>query len=147
MRLDAFLVADAATAIEGKLYVHGGGITRVTPPMLPWTHPQLALVLRFTIGSADVGSHKLTIRLVRPDGELVFDATSNMPVAEPDTIDQAEETYANVVLTVGLIQFEAEGVYRFELDLDGDQVGSLGLPLVVVPQAGVDVSSAEPEGQ
>lgn len=46
MILESLLLADNAAAAGGKLYVHGGGITRITPPTLPWVQPLLTVVLR-----------------------------------------------------------------------------------------------------
>lgn len=47
MQVDAFMLAEAARATDGRLFIHGGGLVRIVAPLLPWTHPQIALVARF----------------------------------------------------------------------------------------------------
>jgi hypothetical protein len=91
MELETILLADAASTAEGKLYVHGGGLTRLTPPMLPWLHPQITVVLIFRTDEADLGqTRRLQLTLTAPDESLAMPAAlsspgpNRCPVRHPD---------------------------------------------------------------
>jgi hypothetical protein len=67
LRLETFLLADHAVATsDGKLYIHGGGITRINAPIIPVALPFLSIVLRFRVMLADVGEHTLLIGFQNP---------------------------------------------------------------------------------
>lgn len=133
MRLDLMLLADAATASpDGKLFIHGGGVTRITAPVLPWTQPQLVLVARFLVEpDAYNRPHELQVSVTDPEGAIVV-PPAQLPVTpqpQPEHI-QGEELYMNMALGMASLSFTREGAYRFELRLDGKLVRAL--PLVVV---------------
>jgi hypothetical protein len=147
MELDLFLAADAAASFEGKLYIHGGSITRLTPPFLPWAHPQLALVARFALEPKDYEAEQvLRFRLVRPDGQTGLDASSPVPSEPTPQLLEGEQGFKIAVITVAGIVFDQEGLYRIEVDIDGEMAGSIPLPLGVIPQPGFVAPSGE-EGQ
>src|SRR5262245_50313329 len=96
MRLDTCLLADAATTTpDGKVFIHGGGITRLTPPTLPWTHPMLALVLRFELEEDDPGtSHQISLGLNSPAGEEMLTPAPELDVhPTPTKAVEGEESY------------------------------------------------------
>lgn len=135
MRLDFMLLADAATATpDGKLFIHGGGVSRLNPPSLPWTQPQLGLVARFVMDLDDYGRpHEIQLSAAAPSGTLLI-PPAQLPVEpapRPDTTaGDEEEVYMNMALGLASLTFGEEGVYRFDLRLDGELVRSL--PLAVV---------------
>lgn len=134
MRLDFMLLADAATASpDGKLFIHGGGVSRIMAPMLPWTQPQIVLVARFEMDQDDdyETPHELQVSATDPDGAVLVPPSrlGVPPQPRPESIE-GEERYMNMALGLASLMFGREGVYRFELRLDGELVRSL--PLVVV---------------
>jgi hypothetical protein len=132
MRLDTFLLAEAAAGHEGKLFVHGGGITRIAAPVLPWTHPQLALVIRVAVDDEDrEGSHEIGVRIEDPTGAPLappFDFP--VDVSEVTSV-QGEEAFINLVLTVSPLTFGRDGIHQVSVELDGRPARTLRLPVVV----------------
>jgi hypothetical protein len=133
MRLDFFLLAEAAFGAEGKLYIHGGGLTTITPPRVPWTHPQLAVVIGFVLDEADrERGHELNVRLIDPAGDMVL-PDLEASVAETELtqhVDEDQRTVMHVSLTVAGIPMRLAGVYTFEMLLDGERIATRPLRLV-----------------
>ena len=140
MELDSFLLADAASVADGKLYVHGGGITRIAAPELPWVHPQLAIVIRLRLDPDDLQDKGATlqVRLFAPDGSFVVpNADVPLPAGQRTPKAEGEEGFAQVVLTVAPVPFEREGTYLLEVALDGRPIREMRIPVVLqenVPQ-------------
>lgn len=136
MRLDTCLLADAATATpDGKLFIHGGGISRITPPVLPWTHPLLAVVLRFELEAGDADrTHELALALVSPKGDQMLSPVPTLEVPPQRTrAVEGEESYLQAALQFATIPFASEGIYTLEVRVDGANVRSVPLA-VVAPQ-------------
>lgn len=131
-----FLVADAAASFNGKLYIHGGGISRITAPLIPWHQPSLAVVARFLLDEDELGEpQRLGIRLVDPDDALVVPPAHGEATVDPsDQTVVGEEYYLQLAITLGPVLFTREGVFRFELLIDDEVVWTLPIP-VVAPHA------------
>jgi hypothetical protein len=137
VRLDSFLLAEYASVENDKLYVIGGGITRIEAPQLPWTQA-LALIARFAL-SADERRHPhlLSMSMTRPDGELLFDARDiGLPVTEEKRRAEGEERYGQLVLVFQQIPFPETGIYRLNLAMDGEHFRSVSLPVVHAAKPG-----------
>lgn len=137
MRLDTVLFADAASAIGGKLYIHGGGITRIEAPTFPWTHPQLAIVVRLEVEDRDrerwaVEAPMLSVALRDPDGKDLIETVA-LPLRGdlPPPSGTEEPRYLHMVLTAGPLEFAREGVFELELGLGEEPLRTV--PLFVVP--------------
>jgi hypothetical protein len=140
MRLDTCLLADAATTTpDGKMFIHGGGITRLTPPTLPWTHPTLTLVLRFELEAEDVGvAHEILLGLESPAGEAMLTPapTIKVPGAAARAIP-GEESYLQTVFQIAGIPIATDGIYRLSVALDGEPLRVLPIA-VISPNAVAD---------
>src|SRR5215218_3754481 len=118
MRFETLLLADNAAAIEGKLYIHGGGITRLTPPQLPWPHPLLTFLVRLRAdGAADLtAEHQLRLGMVDPDGEFVVPASELLLRHDEQlSVIDGELLYANVAITVAPLLLMREGVHTVQV--------------------------------
>ncbi|MFN8132801.1 MAG: hypothetical protein U0R70_14740 [Solirubrobacteraceae bacterium] len=135
MQLDSFLLADAAAALEGKLYVHGGGITRINSPRFPLVQ-QLAFVLRFLAVDQDdlTSAHTIGVSLTAPDHEFLVpeQGLRIQPPAEYLNVVEGETRAINVALTVNGLVFPAAGMYSAQAYLDGEVVRDLPLPVVLI---------------
>jgi hypothetical protein len=138
MRLDACLLADAATATpDGKLFIHGGGITRLTPLVLPWTHPLLGVVVRFEVEPGDnEQAHEISLRLVSPDGEQMPLPLPTITVTpeRPAHAIEGEEHYVQLALGLAGITFQGDGIHVLELALNGDTIRGLRLAVIAPAQ-------------
>ena len=146
MRFDSLLLADAIDTSGGRLYIHGGGVTRIDAPILPWTHPQLAFLIRLLAqDTADLQApHRLGIRVDGPDGEVVIPETvfeAGLPADAPLPVD-GEEPYRNLTLTASPLTFPRPGVYTIHLALDGQEVHTMRL--LVSPVTDGPLETSEP---
>lgn len=133
MQLDAFMLADAAATFEGKLYIHGGGFTRINAPAIPWVQPQLSIVIRLQVEDDWKPDNELGLRLFDPDGASVLPPiVIPLPSEPPPAVPAGEEAYIQMVLGLGPIQFAQEGVYRFEVKLGEDVLRSMRFPVVAL---------------
>jgi hypothetical protein len=132
LNLDFALIAEAAAAANGKLYLHGAGVRKLDVPILPW-NLSLAIVLRFTALPAEQGdSHDLSVFVQAPDGRRVIEgATLSMMVAEPMSPE------ADELGLIGVMEFAfgvaEEGWWQFDLRLDEEPLEVLRLKIVVAP--------------
>lgn len=127
------ILADAATATpDGKLFIHGGGITRITAATLPWVQPQIALVARFLMEDADFEqSHELQLSIADPSGALLVPPVPiEFPQPTVPDVQEGEERFMQIALGLASLTFTTEGLYEVELRMDGEVVRSL--PLAVV---------------
>jgi hypothetical protein len=137
MRLDTFLLAEAASASvqDGKLYVHGGGLTRVTAPTLPFVLPQLAVAARFLVEDDEElsQSHQFRISLNDPDGSAVIPPIPvQMEPGEPVQLPDGEERFVQFAMTFGGVVFARAGIYSFSLVLDDIVQREMTLPVVAL---------------
>jgi uncharacterized protein DUF6941 len=147
MRLDAFLLADVVTAPpDGKVYVHGGGLTRITAPVLPFTLPQLGILARFAIEASELERpHDFAFSLTDADGNDVIPPGElrSAPIAPPE-VPEGEEHYLQLALNLTGITFPTAGVYHFELRADGEPVKTMTLPVVPMQTAPASDAPAQP---
>ena len=132
MRLDAFLLADAAsTPPDGKFYVHGGGLSRFVVPMLPFPLG-VAVFIRFEVVDDDLRhAHDFRVSVTGPVGPniapLHFRAEA---VHDPPPILEGEERYLHIALNLPLAIVRT-GTYRLDLHVDDTLVRSQNVPLVL----------------
>jgi len=147
MKLDMAMLSDAATALpDGKLYIHGGGVTRITATVLPWTQPQLAIVARFLLEEGDEDeSHMLGLTFTNPQGHNMLPETSIevAPQEQPAAVE-GEERFLQLALNIAALTFTADGVYHVGLSLNGETVRSL--PIAVIGVAPTGAPSSAPAG-
>jgi len=128
MEIDFALLADAATVdASGKLNVLGV-FDRIQAREFPARHGRISLVLRFSAGAAEAGSHTVEIRLrgpgdrelLRLDGRMELGAA---PRPVPDGIKMPQ------VLNLDGITFPEPGRFTFEISVDGEPIHSVPLHL------------------
>ena len=67
------MLADAASVVDGKLYVHGGGWDSIYTAQAPTTHPGLAVVLIFKLDWQEANEDiPLTIQMTDEDNRTVL---------------------------------------------------------------------------
>jgi hypothetical protein len=134
MRLDAFLLADAvSTPPDGKVYVHGGGLTRIMAPSLPFILPQLGVLARFEVDESELQApHEFVISLTGPDGAYVIPPghLRSEPVGALGPLPDGEEHYLQIALNFGSLPLASAGIYRFELHADDEPVKTMTIPVV-----------------
>lgn len=132
MRIDAFLLSDAATIAAGKLYVHGGGFTRIDVPGFP-IHIQAALTVRLVLTEEELAApHRFRCTVQDEDGNDVAPPMElEASGGEPDNVVEGEELYVQFALGLGFM-FQHPGVHRITLTVDDEIVREMSLPVVKV---------------
>jgi hypothetical protein len=133
MKLETMMLADAATAFEGKLFVQGGGLTRITAPELPWTQPQVVLVLRFQMAKKDWDvDHEFELAIDGPDGEMVPRTRIAIPrPRRPNKLIPGEHHYLHSTITIASLRFTSPGIYNFRLWLGGEPIRTLPIAVTL----------------
>lgn len=133
MRLDTFQIADAVSAPpDGKFYIHGGGLTRLIVPTLPFPVPQLGLFVRLQVSQGDLGKvHDFEFTLTDPDGEPVGDLPKfRAPVDSPQKLEPGEQQFVQLAINVGGVVVARRGLHRFLFAMDGEQLAERPIPVV-----------------
>lgn len=119
MEVDMALLADAATIDgSGKLNILGV-FDRITTGSFPAQHPHMVLILRFTAGVGEIGSHKVEIALSDPRGERVVQLNGDMQLGAGRTSLTEGVKVPHVLHLDGMV-FPAPGRYSFDVRIDGE---------------------------
>jgi len=131
VRFDFALLADAAEVVGGKLYIHGGGLTRMTAASLPWTQ-SLSICMRLEPGAEDDVSRPWQFRVivVGPDDHPIFEHQTPITLSKPDVdIAPGEAPGVLLALTLSSLVVHHHGPHRVRLAFDGAETE---LPFAVV---------------
>jgi len=128
MELDFALLARSATASQGELFIHGGGLAQLAVQSLPAAMP-IAVAARFAAAPEEFGSeHTIGLRVYEP--LMLAPSATPEPMSftlEADPHEPEGELSVMLVMSIGAFRINAIGQYRFELALDGTPVKTLSL--------------------
>ena len=135
VEIDFMLLADAAQAVGGKMYVMGGGWTHVLVPQFPGYAPA-----PFSVAVGITVPYHLTNRrfafgleLVDSDGTRVGDVlTAEMEQGRPPGLRPG--TGQAILLAVNVHpEFPSEGRYRYQATIDGEPVRAVPFEAALAP--------------
>jgi hypothetical protein len=135
VEIDFMLLADAAQAVSGKLYVLGGGWTHVFVSQFPGPAPA-----PFSVAVGITVPYHLTNRrfefgleLLDSDGGRVGDLlTAEMEQGRPPGLRPG--TGQAILLAINVHpEFPVAGRYRFQATIDGEPVRSVSFEAAVAP--------------
>ncbi len=127
MEIDLALLADAATIdASGKLNILGI-FDRISVAQFPAQHGRVTLVLRFTAGTAEIGSHDVHIRMSDSGGTEVLSLNGEMQLMGGAATGNGIRV-PHILNLDGLV-FAGPGMYSFDVKVDG--VHHVSLPLSV----------------
>ena len=136
MEIDLALLADAATIdASGKLNILGI-FDRIGVVQFPAQHGRVTLVLRFTAGTSEIGSHDVHIRMLDPGGAEVLLLNGEMQlVGGPAPGDGIRVPH---ILNLDGLVFTRPGMYSFDVKVDGEHHVSLPLSVEGPQGTGAD---------
>ena len=141
MKVEYFFLADKAEAIGGKLYVFGGSWDTLNLAGVPALAAyDLAASVAFTRDEG--GPHDLTFELVGPDAKTVIGPLGGPVEAKPTEFG---ETMRVLAVLRGPFPHAAPGKYQWRLRVDGEEVATVSLSVVVA--ASIEGTPAEPSKQ
>jgi hypothetical protein len=132
MNVKLALLADYANVTaKGKLNILGI-FDRISVNELPFTHPQMHVILRLEAHVAERDrTHNIEIRLYDPDGETVFDVNGEMVPKGPP----GQSIATNQILTLNNLQLIKPGGYMFVIFVNNDLKTEIPLGIELNPSA------------
>jgi hypothetical protein len=129
MRLDFLTLAENVAISERKLYIHGGALSVMRVPQLPW-FAELAIGGRFEADEDERGnSHTFSIAVVEPDGDALFPMQPmSLTLGDPHRVaDGWDLLQVLVSLKIKPLALRETGWYTVDVGLDGESVAQLSL--------------------
>ena len=123
MDLDFLLVADRAEAINGKLYLMGGGWDRITLPQFP-APANFDVALGVLVGYTETNvRHEFALMLEDDDNKVVLGPISgHVELGRPPGLKPAQAQRFMVAVR-GPFPLPAPGAYHWVATLDGLRAG------------------------
>jgi len=116
MEVDFAFLADAAEALNGKIYVLGGAFDTIWASNVPVVYPRMSLVMRLLFSPAEVGrKHKLEINIMDADGKRIAAVGGDLQVGQSPDVPAGWKHGFLTVLNFGNLRFEKLGDYSIEI--------------------------------
>jgi hypothetical protein len=133
VRLDFLLVADRAEAVNGKLYVLGGGWDRINMPQLPGA-ANFDVALGILVGYTETNErHEFQLALEDDDGNVVVGPVGGQfEMGRPPGLKPAQAQRFMVAVR-GPFVLPGPGEYHWMLVLDGQRAGKTSFWADLVP--------------
>ncbi len=132
MKIEAFVLCDAATNYQGKLNLLGTFDTIFTNN-LPILYPFCSIAVRLRFSQIEEGEHKLTINFSDTAGKLIIQPlNANMKVSFSK--DGPKSIATNMILNIQGLKLENFGEYTISLAIDGRHESSLPLFIKETPK-------------
>ena len=127
MDIDLAILADAATIdATGKLNILGV-FDRIQVNKFPAQFARVALVLRLSAGTSEIGSHEMDIKLIDPSGREVLSLNGEMQLGSAGRASGGIRVPH--ILNIDGLVFPEPGVYSFDVKID--QEHHVTVPLFV----------------
>ncbi|MDD5458858.1 MAG: hypothetical protein PHF37_05670 [Phycisphaerae bacterium] len=127
MRVELFVLCDAATAdAGGKLNILGAFDT-LWVAKLPSIHPQCTIALRIRFEPHEAGSHNVRVNFIDADGNHIIPSANGK--IDVQFKDQQRSAAANLILNLQRLKLDRTGEYSIDLAIDNQ--GTARLPLFI----------------
>jgi len=130
VEIEIFSLCDFANDLGGKLVIVGTFDT-ITAQEYPAFHPSCSIAARIRFERYESGDHPVQIHLIDQDGRDVLPPLNGaINVVVPA---QQSSAVFNFCITIGQLQIQQEGAYRFDLMMDGAHCRSVPLFALKAP--------------
>lgn len=130
MKIEAFLLCDAATDQRGKLNVLGA-FDNIFAKQVPVKYPACAVAARIRFEQIEEGEHDIRLNIIDQDGNSIGPKLEGkISVKTPPMLDS---TVANIILNIHGFEFKKFGRYRIDIAIDGNMLASLPVRVCEVP--------------
>jgi hypothetical protein len=137
MEVHAVMLADAADALNGKLYIHGGGWDALVMRGFPGAHPAMALVALLSADAAEApGTGEFRVQLVDDDGaDTGVGAAAMLAIGHGPLYRPGHASLVPITVPFQGIRFDKPGTYEFRMFWNGDRLGrSVTFSVLAAPQ-------------
>jgi Family of unknown function (DUF6941) len=129
--VDCLLLADAAQVANGKLFVLGGGWSRLAAPTVPLTRP-FDLAVRVVIPWTETNQkHMFELYLLDEDGRDVLEkpVKADVSVGRPVALKEGSDQSVPFVIRLPNVKLEHYGRFVFELRHHGEPLARTAFDL------------------
>ena len=132
MRIEWLILADAATVVERKLYLMGGGWDKLTVNSLP--HPQtMAVAMSILVPWVDANEQRtFSIEVQTDDGESLASVPGQFEVGRPPGARQGQDLRAQVAIGIHF-EFTGLGGYVVIASVEGAEPERYSFNVVAGP--------------
>src|SRR4051794_32415959 len=145
--VDAFL-ADGVSAVGGKLYALGAGWNRIVVPSLPARHDRIGVGLLVHLDGDSARQHRFAIRVETPGGSpLTLGASPTGPISAIEGsfgAGDGEDVTMPFAMQLDGLPLETAGRYALVVAIDGDDVKTLPVPVVLPASSGTPQTRPPP---
>ena len=112
-------LCDSAADYQGKLCILGAFDT-IRTRQLPTVHPFCSVALRILLKDADLGSHRIQLGLIDPDGkDILPTGRISIDFNVPPIPEQSFFLSSNCVLNLQGLVLPSASQYSFDVTIDG----------------------------
>ena len=135
MEVDFAFLADAAEAVNGKIYVIGGAFDTIWANSAPLNHPHLSFIAKLLLSPAELGRHhQIELKIVNEDGKTAAPPiTAQLNVAKNENLQRGWKQGHIFVLNFGNLRFENFGDYSFEIVVNNSSLKNVALHIAKRP--------------
>ncbi len=131
MELDFAFLADAAEAVNKKVYVQGGAFDTIWAPAAPAVCPRLSLVMRLLFTPAEVGrKHRFEISIMDADGRRIAAVGGDLQPGATHEVTPGRKCGFLSVLNFANLKFERFGDYGIEIVANNSSLKSIPLRVI-----------------
>jgi hypothetical protein len=122
MEVIAAMLADAADAFNGKLYVHGGGWDSLIMRAFPGAHPSMTLVILMSADATEAPSAgEFRVQLVDEDGaDTGVGAAVGLGLGHGPMHRPGQRSLVPLAIPFQGIRFDKPGTYEFRMSWNGE---------------------------
>jgi hypothetical protein len=135
IQIKVMMLADAAQAVGGKLYILGGGFDRINMPTVPFGHKfDLAMLIEVPWVATNQ-PYQVVVELEDADGQpMGYRAEATMETGRPPGIRQG--TSLTIPLAIPVVaEFATAGRYFLRASINGRPANYAAIEAVALPSA------------
>ena len=147
MEVDYIVLADAAAALNGKHYIHGGGWDTILASAFPMTQALMSLAVRLRVPWAETNQpHELLLDVVDGDGASLLPQPGavhgTINVGRPAQLAPGSDQVLPLAFDLRGVPFAAPGDYAVVVRLDGQDAARARFTVRANPASGSGASPA-----
>ena len=139
VQTDYLIIADTATAAEGKLYIHGAGWDSLFVPSFPAQHPILGIATRLRVPWEETNQpHNVEVDVVSEVGDSILpeplgSLRGTIFLGQPAHLPPGSDQALVLAFNITNLQFENPGTYSAVLRIDGRDSATLRFNVTLIP--------------
>ncbi len=134
MQVEYALVAEAATtSTDGKLCLLNGGVEEYETQRLPTFSPMLMLVFKLRVEANECETpHRLVVAFTDTAGQPMRDPYRHEFATRRHPQYPTHHVFYPGIIQFPLIEFPAEGLYRFTVEVDAEELKTIEINIRLV---------------